>query len=473
VKKHLVLKLFVAFFAITLLAGSASAQVITRGAMLHHYLLQDLAAQFMLENPGANVLVQTGGAGASLPLLINRTADILNSPLTLNELAQTGTDPANAIADANSQGISIEEIKIGIDGIDFFVHPSNPVTSLTLGQLRAIFRGDITNWNEVGGNNHAITVYWPGHHIVDLPRRNSAGATPPGTDHKGFVIEEWFMSFNEMLGTGSFFPGFTFPGHVYEPALHQNQIFGAVANNPHGIGYDSIFFVNRDLRGPGPLVRSLTIIGPDEAEDSVRGDEFSRKYPVARHLLMLIRGGDTSQEALDFLDFIRSPAGQRIIGRAVMPILPPARTFEIAIIPAGSPELEQTISFQENVSNRMNFVVNMHGETEFIVFARNNTSHDGTFPTLRTANGAIENRGLFVVHRDNDPEHFHGLASNNITELRLSNIAHGDAMWFIYNGQRINVAFGSSSSSGGCSTAGFALTAALLLLPIVFRKKRK
>jgi phosphate transport system substrate-binding protein len=41
----------------------------------------------------------------------------------------------------------------------FVVHPSNPVTKLTLEQLGDIHTGKITNWKQVGGRDQAITVY--------------------------------------------------------------------------------------------------------------------------------------------------------------------------------------------------------------------------------------------------------------------------------------------------------------------------
>jgi phosphate transport system substrate-binding protein len=45
------------------------------------------------------------------------------------------------------------------DEIVFVVHPSNPVTKLTLEQLGDIQTGKITNWKQVGGKDQAITVY--------------------------------------------------------------------------------------------------------------------------------------------------------------------------------------------------------------------------------------------------------------------------------------------------------------------------
>lgn len=47
---------------------------------------------------------------------------------------------------------------IARDGIAIVTHTSNVVDGLTLAQVRQIFTGDITNWSEVGGADHAIEV---------------------------------------------------------------------------------------------------------------------------------------------------------------------------------------------------------------------------------------------------------------------------------------------------------------------------
>jgi phosphate transport system substrate-binding protein len=53
---------------------------------------------------------------------------------------------------------TLKEFKIGESKVAFIVHPSNPVKSLTLPQLKEIFAGNVTNWKEVGGADAAIVV---------------------------------------------------------------------------------------------------------------------------------------------------------------------------------------------------------------------------------------------------------------------------------------------------------------------------
>lgn len=52
-----------------------------------------------------------------------------------------------------------EEVVVAYDALAVIVNPENPVNRLTREQLEGIFRGKITNWKEVGGEDAKIVVY--------------------------------------------------------------------------------------------------------------------------------------------------------------------------------------------------------------------------------------------------------------------------------------------------------------------------
>jgi len=58
------------------------------------------------------------------------------------------------------KGVEIEMKLYGGDGLVFIGNAANPVTNLTHEQILAIYRGEITNWKEVGGPDHKITVFY-------------------------------------------------------------------------------------------------------------------------------------------------------------------------------------------------------------------------------------------------------------------------------------------------------------------------
>ena len=65
----------------------------------------------------------------------------------------------NEKAAAKSLGVELETAPLAIDALVFIVNPKNPVKNLTTDQVRKIYTGEITNWKEVGGVDHAITPY--------------------------------------------------------------------------------------------------------------------------------------------------------------------------------------------------------------------------------------------------------------------------------------------------------------------------
>lgn len=54
---------------------------------------------------------------------------------------------------------SRKEVVVGVDGIAVVAHPSNPIASLSIAQLKAVFSGSIQNWQALGGEDKAIHVY--------------------------------------------------------------------------------------------------------------------------------------------------------------------------------------------------------------------------------------------------------------------------------------------------------------------------
>ncbi len=64
-----------------------------------------------------------------------------------------------AIEYAKEKGFEWEIQAIGADALVFICSNENPVKSLTMDQIKKIYSGEITNWNQVGGNNAEIAAY--------------------------------------------------------------------------------------------------------------------------------------------------------------------------------------------------------------------------------------------------------------------------------------------------------------------------
>lgn len=72
-------------------------------------------------------------------------------------LAYEMSDEAKAYLE--EKNVEIEMTPIGTDALVFISSLENSVDSLTDEQIREIYKGNITNWSEVGGQDHAIIPY--------------------------------------------------------------------------------------------------------------------------------------------------------------------------------------------------------------------------------------------------------------------------------------------------------------------------
>ena len=161
-------------------------------------------------------------------------------------------------ASADELGVELETAPLAIDALVFIVNPKNPVKNLTSDQVRKIYTGEITNWKEVGGVDHAITPYI----------RNADS----GSQEK---METLVMNGLTMIdGT-----------YMYEIIGSQMASpYLQLENDEYGIGYTPFFYCTamvRDLM----RVDMLSIDGVMPSKESLRVD----KYPFVSSIYAGIR----------------------------------------------------------------------------------------------------------------------------------------------------------------------------------------
>jgi len=102
-------------------------------------------AQAYTESKGPQINLQGGGATRGIRDVANNTADFGGScrfHLPDNKLEQTTRfEP------------------VAWDALAIIVHPSNPVSNLSLFQIKQIYSGVITNWKDVGGEDKPIKLF--------------------------------------------------------------------------------------------------------------------------------------------------------------------------------------------------------------------------------------------------------------------------------------------------------------------------
>lgn len=87
---------------------------------------------------------QAAGSGSGIQMLIDGELDFAQSsrPLTDDEKQR-----------AQQQGLSLQEVPVALEAVAIATHPDLSIPGVTLDQLKDIYTGSITNWNQVGGPN--------------------------------------------------------------------------------------------------------------------------------------------------------------------------------------------------------------------------------------------------------------------------------------------------------------------------------
>jgi len=126
---------------------SESIEIRGSGSVLS--LAQRVAEAYMHDQPKAIVVVSSGGNRRGLKSLILGTC----------EMAMAATEvPPDLEKLAQDRKIELVSTEIYRDAVVAVVDPRNPIKDLSMKQLRDVFRGATTNWNELGGRDAPIVV---------------------------------------------------------------------------------------------------------------------------------------------------------------------------------------------------------------------------------------------------------------------------------------------------------------------------
>jgi len=238
--------------------SGTSGTVTTAGSTTVQPLAEKLARAFRQVNPDVQVTVSGGGSSVGVKACSDGTVDV----------------------GAISRELKPEEPQLvkhllARDGIAIITSPGNPVTELTKAQVRAIFASTITNWNEVGGPNHSITV---------IAREEGSGTRT--------AFEEMVMDKPEpavqIVDTAILLP-------------FNGAIKFAVSSDKYAIGFVSFGYVDGK-------VKALAIDGvAATAENAKNGD-----YPIVRPLYFLTREQPGGLVKV-FIDYCLGGEGQAIV----------------------------------------------------------------------------------------------------------------------------------------------------------------
>lgn len=261
-------KLFGLLMAVLFLAAATmgeAATIVMDGSTTVLPFGQAAVEQFMKENPGVKFSVSGTGTGNGFKSLADGSAQIANASRFIKD---------SEIQSCMTKKVYPVPFAVALDCIVPIVHKSNPVKSLTQAQLKDIYTGKTANWKEVGGPDLPIVVV--------------------GRDTSSGTYGTWQEMILDKGGKARVTPR-------AQVAASSGAMLSSVSKNKNAIGYEGMGYVNKTVKG-------LQVDGVAASAVTARNG----KYSLSRFLYMFTNGWPEG-EVLDFMMFMQSDAGQKIV----------------------------------------------------------------------------------------------------------------------------------------------------------------
>ena len=252
------------------------AVIQNRGSDTLLNVAQAWAEAYATVNPNVAVAVTGGGSGTGISAMINGNVDIANASRKMRD---------SEIEAARENGVEPIEFIVGYDALAVYLHEDNPIESLSLAQLKAVYGegGTITRWSDLGVSVPGCTS----DEIVLVSRQNNSGTyvyfkeTVLGDD------TEYKLGSRDMHGS--------------------KDVVDLVENTPCAIGYSGLAYATDHVGMPCVSVEE----GGGCVEPTI-ATAVDGSYPIARPLMMYT-AGQPQGAVKEYMDWIRSAEGQCLI----------------------------------------------------------------------------------------------------------------------------------------------------------------
>ena len=234
------------------------------------------------------------GSGSGIKMLLDGQLAFSQSSRPLND---------EEYAKAKDRGYALTQIPVAIDGLALAVHPDLAISGLTIAQVKQIYTGKVTNWNQVGGPNLAIKAF---------SRNLEEGGTVE------FFVEN-------ILGGEPLSPSVTSIGTTTEAVRQVSVTPGGLyyASTPEIVPQCTVkpIAIGRTADQYVPPYQSPLI--PPQACPAQRNQLNtavlqSGEYPLTRQLFVIVKqNNQADQQAGEaYANWVLSPEGQELVKKA-------------------------------------------------------------------------------------------------------------------------------------------------------------
>ena len=134
------------------------------------------------------------------------------------------------------KGVDVEMRLYGCDGLVFLGNSENPVKNLTKDQIKGIYRGDLVNWQELGGPDQKINAYY---------RQDQSGSQ---------------RFFEDLVWKGDEIPDFSTLDMQLSDEM--SDITYTVIEDPYAIGFNIMSYVDMEFNDPKLMLFSIDGVAP-------------------------------------------------------------------------------------------------------------------------------------------------------------------------------------------------------------------
>jgi phosphate transport system substrate-binding protein len=256
--------------------GSTGAKVLTvQGSDTMEKMVRAWSLAFMKVHPDVRVVVQSGDTGTGIKGLIDHKISLAAGSRELT---------ADEDTSAHAKAVHLTRTMVAKDAVAVIVGPNNPITLLTMDELKGIFVGDITKWAQIKSSPAAQVES----SIIVLGREASSGT--------GDFLREHVLGGKPFAAGVKLMPS---SESVIDAVEKQNQAIGFV-------GMSQAEQAGKKVKVVTIKLNSASLNQP--REDSLTGSD----YPLSRPLYLYFdAAGDGLTQS--FVEYCKSSDGQAIV----------------------------------------------------------------------------------------------------------------------------------------------------------------
>ncbi|MDV4151239.1 phosphate ABC transporter substrate-binding protein [Clostridium sp. AL.422] len=221
-------------------------------------LMGKLAEKYEEDNGNISIEINEVGSSAGIKDAINGVSNIGMSSRELK----------------SEEASEVKATTIAFDGIAIITNKNNLIKNITIDQIKDIYTGKITNWNQIEGGKD-----WP---IVVVSREEGSGTRDAFQEIIGYKSEELVADALITNGTGS--------------------IKQTVVGNKNAIGFVSFEYLDEEVN----------IVNVENIEPKAELVQ-SGEYKISRPFIIVNKEGSLSEEGQKFIDYILNEEGQSIV----------------------------------------------------------------------------------------------------------------------------------------------------------------